>query len=278
MIFAVLILAGIILVASAVAPKTDRPMTIAELTRSQPGIPNALPAAFLLRARGLGLLGGQLRDAGFVITSAYRGQALDDKVIDDNAAAGNGNPGTKGPGPHSECRALDVGLDAKHATPAALKTALLSTTAGQLANQVLAESNNVHLSFDAPDLEEVGALFIASNPTFDLDGAANVVADAVSPPQGEAADAGDENQSLAQEAIDGVEGAASAVGGALSGAAGSIEEALSGFEAKAADLASSIQAKASGAISLPLDGAEQQISDLENANAAEAAQEAKDAT
>jgi hypothetical protein len=155
------------------ALKVDSPFTLAELTASRQGISNTLPAAFLLRARGLGVLAGQLRDAGFVVTSAFRSRALDDVVLADNAARGIPNLGTPGPGPHSECRGLDVVKGS--ASPSQVATALRATTPGQLASQIVVESNHVHLTFDVSDLEEVGAVFVAANPLFDVAGSASVV-------------------------------------------------------------------------------------------------------
>jgi hypothetical protein len=175
---------AVFVIAQVIAPRSTSPLTIAELTRCG-SIANPLPVSFLPRARALGVLAGQLRDLGFTITSAYRGRTCDDAVLDANAAAGINNLGQHGPGPHSECRAFDVGLDAKRPTPSALLQALRAlgpdskAQAPSLGN-LLAESNHVHIDFDGATLDELGAAFIAANPTFDLEGAASVADDSVS--------------------------------------------------------------------------------------------------
>lgn len=171
------IVVAVVVGANVFGRHTQTPFTIAELTTTgaPAGLDNRLPAGFLLRARGLGLVAGQLRDIGFRITSAFRSRAVDDFVIDRNAELGIPNLGTKGPGPHSECRGLDVGRSSRFPSLQAQRDFIAQSDAGQLATQVIAESDHVHLTYDAADLEEVGAVFVAANPTFDVAGAASVL-------------------------------------------------------------------------------------------------------
>lgn len=167
-------LALLVGVAVAASTRFQEPFTIADLERTGTGLPNDIPPEFFLRARGLGLMAGQLRSAGLNITSAFRSRAVDDAVLAFNAEHNIPNLGVPGPGPHSECRGLDIGLSGKFSTPAALLAFVRTTLPGQLGSPI-AESDHVHISFNAGDLEEVGAVFVASNPTFDLKGTESVL-------------------------------------------------------------------------------------------------------
>lgn len=155
---------------AATSTRTQAPFTIAEITRTSTGLDNSLPPDLFLRARGLGVVAGELRDKGFRITSLYRSPAVDDAVIQRNIDQGIPNLGQIGrPGPHTECRALDIGLDSKRSTPAALAAALAKTFPGQLGT-LGPESDHVHITFAGADLDELGAIFVGANPAFDPEG------------------------------------------------------------------------------------------------------------
>lgn len=161
----VIMLAGILIFRAR--SQIGRAMTLVQLERSSTalarGIDNTIPLDLRTRAVGLGIVAGELRAAGFRVTSTWRSLALSDAVRAINRDAGVNQStalpaGT--PGDHDRARGIDVAPQ----TPTRdvtimrdLADALEASSMASYIDRVVVEDNHVHLRLDADALEDLGA-------------------------------------------------------------------------------------------------------------------------
>lgn len=144
------------------------PVPLDDLTASEQaeklGIDNGIPTDLVDRARGLAVIVGALRGAGFRVTSMYRSRLTEAAVTFHNR-----NPNVTPDvaqlvpegGPHTEMRAVDVGGDSG---PGASADVLKATQArlrsvpvvAQALSSTLLEGDHVHCEFDPRILIALG--------------------------------------------------------------------------------------------------------------------------
>lgn len=144
---------------------TSRPFTLEEITRSgtarELGLSNQPPPELMTRVKGLCVIAGMLRDAGFRITSAYRSPEVNAAVRKENAELGLNQDVHVfgGPGDHDQARGLDIAPDppsSDEGVIAGLQKRLLESDVSPIIVQALKEQNHVHVRLDADTLDLLG--------------------------------------------------------------------------------------------------------------------------